>query len=373
MKFRIFILLSYLVLLFIKPGPSLAGPVENRVELQTSEDSTEWHDAQQFNILGQAWSDLKHPYDRLPASAEQNVRLPLWKLSTHSAGLAIYFSSNSTCIQVKWTVRYNNEMAHMAATGIKGVDLYAWHEGKWQFVNNGRPSGKSNRSNLISGMDQEWREYLLYLPLYDGIDTLKIGIDQGSGIRSPEVNRFSDKPIVFYGTSITQGGCATRPGMAYTSIVERKLGREVINLGFSGNGRMEMELAKLISEIDASCYIIDCLPNLDSSQVADRTIPFVEFLKDAQPDIPILLVESPIPEQAFLNEAWRVNVEAKNRNLFSSFQQLQRQGIDDIYYVQWEKLLGYDHEATVDGVHYTDLGFQRYAERIIQYLEGILE
>jgi len=336
-------------------------------------DSIHWHNAQQFTMLGQGWTDLAHAYDRLPARAEAIVRPELWNLSTQSSGLAVYFSSNTTSIHDRWDLRYNGDLSHMAATGVKGVDLYAWSEGKWQFVNCGRPSGKKNESELISGMNSEGKQFLLYLPLYDGIDSLFIGVDRGSEISSPEESKFTGKPIVFYGTSITQGGCATRPGMAYTSIIERKLGREVINLGFSGNGRMEPELAELMAEIDAACFVIDCLPNLSSEQVTERTIPFVEILKGIHPDIPLLLIESAIPEKGFFNQERRNEVEAKNKNLFSSFQQLQQQGIEEIYYVPWEKLLGYDHEATVDGVHYTDLGFMRYANRIIQYLEGIIK
>ncbi len=335
--------------------------------------SIQWYSAQQCTILGQGWHDLVHEYDRLPSHAKERVRPEVWSLSTHSSGLVVYFSSDATSIHVRWNLRYNNEMPHMAATGVKGVDLYAWNEGKWHFINCGRPSGEENESELISGMDSTWKEFLLYLPLYDGIDSLFIGIDRESEIRSPEESKFTGKPIVFYGTSITQGGCATRPGMSYTSIIERKLGREVINLGFSGNGRMEPELAELMAEIDAACYVIDCLPNLNSEQVIERTIPFVKFLKSIHPDIPLLLIESAIPEKAFFNQESRNEVEAKNKNLFSSFQQLQQQGIEQIYYVPQEKLLGYDREATVDGVHYTDLGFMRYANRIVQYLEGILK
>lgn len=337
------------------------------------QDSTQWHNAQRFTTLGQAWSGLDRPYDRLPARAKEKVRPELWILSTNSSGLAIYFSSNTTSISVRWNLRYDTYLPHMAATGTKGIGLYTWKEGKWQFVNCGRPSGKTNESELISGMDPEWKEFLLYLPLYDGIDSLFIGIKPGAEIKIPEDNRFTGKPIVFYGTSITQGGCASRPGMAYTSIIGRKLGREVINLGFSGNGRLEPEIAELINEIDAACYVIDCLPNLGSKQVLERTVPFIKLLKDVHPGIPVLLIESAIPEGAFLNQERYNEVEAKNKNLFTSFQQLQAEGFKQIYYVPREKLLGYDHEATVDGVHYTDLGFMRYANRIMQYLEGILE
>lgn len=367
------VLIIWSLLILTQPVTSQSDSGSGKIYPNLVEDSIQWFDTKQFRVLGKAWTDLKNPYDRLPAKAEKMVRPPLWKLSTHTAGLAIYFSSNSTSIQVRWTVRYNNNMAHMAATGVKGLDLYSWYKGRWQFVNNGRPSGKNNKAELISGMNTDWKEYLLYLPLYDGIDSLLIGTDLRSEFRPPSESIFLGKPIVFYGTSITQGGCATRPGMAYTSIISRKLGREVINLGFSGNGRMEPELAELLTEIDASCYIIDCLPNLNANQVTERTIPFVESLRRIKPDIPILLIESALPGKAFLNKEILEKVEAKNKNLFVSFEQLQRNGMDMIYYIPSEKLLGYDHEATVDGVHYTDLGFKRYAERIIQYLEGILE
>jgi hypothetical protein len=347
------------------PEPSATGA--------NGSDTIIWYDAAQFKILGQAWDDLKDRYDRLPAKAEQSVRAPLWKLSTNSAGLAICFASNSSAISIKWTVRYDNELPHMAATGVKGVDLYAWHEGKWQFINNGRPAGKENEAHLISGMISGWREYLLYLPLYDGVDTLTIGIDKDSEISLPTEGRFRGKPIVFYGTSITQGGCATRPGMAYTSIISRKMNREVINLGFSGNGRMETELADLINEIDATCFVIDCLPNLSPNQVAERTVPFVLKIRSKHPSVPILLVESALPEKAFFDPKDRARVEAKNKNLFQAFEQLQVEGVEGLFYIPSEKLLGYDHDATVDGVHYTDLGFLRYADRLIKYLEGILE
>jgi len=373
MKTKYLFLSVFVLLLLIHPAIVSSGSASGTTNSSLPEDTIQWFNATQFKVLGQAWSNLKNPYDRLPAKAENKVRPPLWRLSTHSAGLAIYFSSNSTTINVRWSVRYNTNMAHMAATGIKGVDLYAWNEGRWQFVNNGRPSGKDNDAKLISGKDDEWKEYLLYLPLYDGVDSLSIGIIQGSEIVLPEMNKFPGKPIVFYGTSITQGGCASRPGMAYTSIISRKLGREVINLGFSGNGRMEQELSELMTEIDAACYIIDCLPNLTASQVKERTISFVESLRKVKPDIPVLLVESTLPETAFLDNELREEVDTKNKNLFSSFEQLQDRGISRIYFIPSEKLLGYDHEATVDGVHYTELGFMRYAERLIKYLEGILE
>ena len=107
-------------------------------------------------------------------------------------------------------------------------------------------------------------------------------------VNGPVGNR---KPLVFYGTSITQGGCASRPGMVHTAILGRWLDRPVINLGFSGNGTMDPEMADLMAELDPALYILDCLPNINAAQVAKRVVPFVRTLRKARPETPILLVE----------------------------------------------------------------------------------
>ena len=143
-------------------------------------------------------------------------------------------------------------MNHMALTGIKGLDLYCLEDTVWRFAGVGRPSGKENKATLVAHMEPKMREFLLYLPLYDGITDLKIGVDSLSEILLPAINLpVREKPIVFYGTSILQGGCATRPGMAHTNILSRWLNRETINLGFSGNGLLDVEIAEIMAHIDA--------------------------------------------------------------------------------------------------------------------------
>ena len=194
-------------------------------------------------------------YDRLPISYKDIVRKPVWDLSKSSAGMSIRFISNSKSINVKWEVLNDFKMNHMAETGIKGIDLYFKNKGYWQYINTGRPVGIINESSLIDNMTKKMREFKIFLPLYDGIENIEVGIDSNSIIQKPTEN--DKKPIIFYGTSITQGGCASRPGMAHTNIISRKLDIECINFGFSGNGGMEQPIAKLISELDPLVYVIE--------------------------------------------------------------------------------------------------------------------
>src|SRR5262249_5941177 len=156
----------------------------------------------------------------------------------------------------------------------------------------GIPKEQTTRVALAGGVPAGRREYLLYLPLYNGVSSVEIGLPKGAKLEKADPYGPGDrKPIVFYGTSITQGGCASRPGMVHTAILQRRLAFPVINLGFSGNGRMEPEIATLFAELDPAVYVLDCLPNMSAAEVTERIDPFVTVLRKAHPDTPILLVE----------------------------------------------------------------------------------
>ena len=253
----------------------------------------EYYGRNSFIIEGTAIADSlkENPYDRLPISYKSIVREPVWDLSKNSAGLSIRFKTNSSLIRVKWKVLNDESMNHMTETGIKGVDLYFNNAGFWQYIGSGRPyEEKKNDQLIIENMKPKMREYRLYLPLYDGTEELEVGIDSLSIMEKPV--KYAEKPIVFYGTSITQGGCATRPGMAHTNIISRKLNVECINYGFSGNGRMEAEIAELIADIDAKFYVIECMANVSKDQIKENTIPLVNIIREKHPKTPILFVEN---------------------------------------------------------------------------------
>lgn len=261
---------------------------------QNAADTIRYVDATAFPRLGQACptEELENPYDRLPAYLKDSIRKELWDLGKNSAGVAVRFRTDSKKITARWDVLNNMWMNHMTPVGIKGLDLYAWQDGQWIFVGSARPGHAKNTftSTFISNMDGQMREYMLYMPLYDCATKVEIGILGNARIEQPVLSSpVRKKPVVVYGTSITQGGCANRPGMAYTAILSRKMDREFINLGFSGNGRLDYEIARLMARVDASCYILDNMANC-STAMLDRLEGFIKILREAHPDTPILLL-----------------------------------------------------------------------------------
>ena len=338
-----------------------------------------YYGRQHFLIEGTAILDsLKEsPYDRLPISYKEKVREPVWDLSKASAGITVRFHSNSTSINLKWTVLNDLDMSHMAATGIKGIDLYTKYNNKWRYVttagalvglktyqNKSIPADSINEYELIKNMTPEFREYKLFLPLYDGVTKLEVGIDSVASIEKATPSAV--KPIVFYGTSITQGGCASRPGMAHTNIISRKLDVDCINYGFSGNGRMETPIVELISEIDARFYVIECLQNMDSERVSERVKPLVDIIRTKHPHTPIVLVENMMYTTAFLDHTEETRLIQENAALKNEYDKIIKSGTPNIFYIKDNKDFLVDNEGTVDGVHLTDLGFLRYADYLME-------
>jgi len=334
---------------------------------------TKYYDAAQFPLIGKITNSTETRYERLPAYLKNTCRPPVWDLGKNTAGLAIRFRTNSKSISAKWDLYENRYMNHMTATGIKGLDLYAWEKNHWQFVNSGRPDGKSNEKQIIANMTPDEREYLLFLPLYDGVTALSIGIDSLATILQPALGYPETKhPVVVYGTSITQGGCASRPGMAYTNILERKLNREFINLGFSGNGQLDYDIAEVMAKRhDASLFILDFIPNVNMQQIKDKTAKFVEILRKENPKTPILFVESVIFPHSYFDKSMQNVLVEKNNALQEEYKNFKQKGYRNIYYLSSDNLLGKDGEATVDGMHLTDLGFERFSEKLYKAIKRI--
>lgn len=332
-----------------------------------------FYDAGKFPLFGSCISTDHRSYQRLPDSLKNISRPPVWHLSTNSSGLYIRFASNTSRVAVKWLLKDNYTMNHMAQVGIKGLDLYSLEKDRWQFVNAARPEGKRNTVTIISNMTTKEREFMLYLPLYDGVDSLSVGVDSLANISTPKVD--SPKgvaPIVFYGTSITQGGCASRPGMSYTNILSRKLNRQIINLGFSGNGRLDYEVASVMASCDASCYVIDCVPNCTDVELKQKLKPFIAILRQKHPLTPIVLVEGPHFPYAEFDTVVYENLKVKASVITQLFTEMRTAGDHNLYFKSSQNLIGNDQEATVDGIHFTDLGFMRYAEDLYPLLKKIV-
>jgi len=332
-----------------------------------------WFDVKEIGVEGKGWTNTKRFFDRLPSKAEGVVRDPVWNLSRHSAGMCMRFVSDSPNIYVRYKL-YSERLAmpHMPATGVSGLDLYAENgQGIDRWVAVVKPDKQKMDTAIAEGLSPGTRRYTLYLPLYNGIDDLEVGVPKGSNF-SPLAPR-QERPILFYGTSIMHGACASRPGMAFPAILGRRLRRPTINLGFSGNGRMEIEVASLLSELDPCAYVIDCLPNMNETTVSERAVPLVKKIRASHDNTPILLVE----DRSFTNTSFfpkrKIHHQKSRMALKKAYVALMNAGIGNLYYLDGDYLLGEDGEAATDGSHPNDLGMVRYADAYEPVLRSILK
>ena len=329
-----------------------------------AQNETQWRDVTEWGVEGRGWvgQERQRWFDRFPAKAEGKVTKAVWNLSRHSAGMMVRFKTDATTIRAKWKLLSSRlGMPHMPPSGVSGLDLYARDaKGQWRWAAATKPNKQRMEATLLSGIAPGMREYALYLPLYNGTESLEIGVSKGAKFESLAPRKA--KPLVFYGTSITHGACASRPGLAHPAILGRRLEIPVINIGFSGNGRMHNEVGDLMAELDAACYVIDCLPNMNATTVAERCVPLVKQLRKARPKTPIVLVE----DRRFAN-SWILPAKSKFHDdnqaaLQKAYKQLQAADMKKLHYLQGDHLLGDDTEGTTDGSHPNDLGFLRQAD-----------
>jgi hypothetical protein len=333
----------------------------------------DWHDVTTWGVEGRAWPEMERLrwFDRLPAEAQKTVTPAVWNLSRDSAGMMVRFKTDATAIHVHYKLAKDRlGLPHMPATGVSGVDLYARDAtGRWRWVQVTKPATQEVRAEIIKDLAPGDREYAAYLPLYNGVEFLKIGVAPGAKFEGLAPRA---RPIVFYGTSITHGASASRPGMVHTAILGRRLDTAVVNLGFSGNGRMDAAVGEFLIKIDAAAYVIDCLPNMQPAQVREKCVPLVQQLRAARPDTPILLVE----DRRFTNE-WITPAKKKFHDenhaaLREAYAALQQAGVKHLHYIPGDALYGTDTEGATDASHASDLGFMRQADVMEPYLRAAL-
>ena len=300
-------------------------------------------------------------------------------LATHCAGGRIDFKTDSRKILIKVELRNSSHMYHMPDTGSCGCDVYMGEPGKEFFV--GVTKFRTGSDSYTCQVPQKAfetkkiRNFTINLPLYSGIKSIEIGLEKGAKILEP-APWSSDSPIVVYGSSITQGGCASRPGMAYPAIISRKLNRPVLNFGFSGNGKGEAIVAEYLAKIaDPALYLLDYEPNAHPAGIRQTLSTFLDILRTKHPETPIIqmsrlrfIYDVPVTESTV----------TKTDSMIESikFQQneiLRRQNAGDknIYFLSGAELCGENwHEYSVDGTHQTDLGFSVIAKGLIEKMKA---
>ena len=341
--------------------------------LSILKEEIDWYNVKDIGVEGKGWTNTKRYFDRLPSKAEGVVRDPVWNLSRHSAGMCMRFVTDSPNIYVRYKLHLETlEMSHMPATGVSGIDLYADNgEGIDRWVSVIQPNKQLMDTSIAKDLAPGSRRYTMYLPLYNGVDNMEVGVTKDESFR-PLTPR-KEKPILFYGTSIMHGACASRPGLAFPAILGRRLRRPTINLGFSGNGVMEPEVSDLLAEQDPCVFVIDCLPNMNETTVSKRTIPFVKRLRESHDNTPILLVE----DRSFTNTLFFPSIKIHHRKsrtaLKKAYAELIDSGVRNLFYLDGDHLLGDDGEGATDGSHPNDLGMMRYADAYEPVLRTILK
>ena len=351
------------------PGTHDFVYVDNQAQREPAQ--TKWMNPleQGDNIVHGRWwnSELKDNYHRLTPRAEGKVRRDVWWLSRQSAGLSVCFHTNAPSVKVRYKVSGGLNMFHMPTTGVSGIDLYAtdangtlrWCASNYEFKD----------LTYFTGEDRGY-DFELFLPLYNEVTWMEIGVPEDRELRF--IPNAEEQPIVIYGTSIAQGACASRPGMAWTNIVHRETGYPVINLGFSGNGLLEEEVFAFLAEINAGLYVIDCLPNMATERtelIYDRLLKGVEILR-AKSEAPILLVEHNYANGTSSQQSvdWYTN---SNREQYRAYQAMKSRGVKKLYYLSHAEL-GFSQESMVEGIHPNDYGMRQYADAYVRKIRKIL-
>ena len=345
-------------------------------------------DAQNLRIINHAFAgETERTYARLPRYVKDSIPegRELWDRQQCSSGIGVRFATNSTRIGCKYTLYWDTHMIHMADTGLKGTDLYILEgDSVWRHVNTNRPYVKKDEngnktklveSTYVSNLDGKMHEYVIYFPLYDGIEDFSVKVDSGAVITkgSPEVIN-ANRRIVAYGTSILQGGCASRTGMAATNIIGRELNCEVDNLGFSGEGKQDTYVARAMATIpDVDVFLLDPVPNCTEMMCDTLTYNFVKTLRALRPDVPIVMLEGPIYPYARYDSFFGKYLPKKNDAFRRNYERLKAENPNNLYYVTSEGLDGPEDDGTVDGIHLTDLGFLHYANKMIPILRPLLD
>ena len=325
----------------------------------TDAKGVKWLDGRYLPLEGRAFDDVDHYYDRLPKNVTTNVNGGVRSMKHHTAGMQFRFKTTSPTVSFRW-VPWGRNLAfdHMPATGVSGIDIYTQGaDGKWNYLKTGRirdakeyPTGTVDRVAIEPGTP-----ILVNLPLYNGIRDFRVGIASNAtvsslGLRKSGVNA----PVVFYGTSITHGGCCSRPGLSFVNIVGRDLDVPVVNLGFSGSGRMEFEMSEHLAAIDASCYVLDCLWNMGDQLVKANYEKFIRNLRAKRPDVPIVMAEQC---DVYMNGPCE-----KDRYMRRLYERLVAEGWKNLVYLPKTGMYNGDREGTVDGCHPNDWGMMSMAK-----------
>lgn len=305
-------------------------------------------------------------FARLPASIRPLANERLLHLQTNTSGGRIRFITDSTCLGIHMQVSDANGEPHMPYTAYAGIDILLGEGPDTRYLATRVPPLNETVLHTEVALPGEPVLVTVYLPVYDGVKSFEIGVDDGASILSPPPYTRED-PIVFYGSSITQGACASRPSNAYTALVSRWLNSNYISLGFNGSAKGELWLAEYIANLKMSCFVYDYDHNSPSPEyLLDTHRAFLETILNKQPDLPVVALSRPNPKLD--------GPDAQRREIVRATCVWAAGQGANIRFIDGNTLFGTEGQdcCTVDGVHPNDLGFWRMAKTVYPHIKAVL-
>ena len=345
-----------------------------------------WHDASEggFHIFGQGWPQLSQKkFQRLPITEKSKLNnVALWNASQLSAGLYVRFRTDATSIRVRFTLtKQAVQHYNISSFGQSGVDLYARSDdGKtFHWLGNhlnygfGTPATANFRNIVPQNMEGNKEcEYMLYMPNFNGVSKLEVGVNEGASFQYIEVPE-DDEPIVVYGSSAVQGSSASRPGNSWANMLGRELDAQIVNMGFADNAKLDEGIFKVMADLKPRVFIIDAMPDMKTMPqlIKERVVAGVKILQ-AMTNRPVLLVESPgAPDRLIRPGQDELHTKA-NEQLREAYDQLTQDGYTNLFYMTQEEL-GLNEEDFLDGINPSDLGMKHYAAAYAKKLAYIEE
>lgn len=334
----------------------------NMVAGQVDENGLVWFDVTNvpFDLYG---FYATNPFKRLPEDVAEATNPGVKRNNFHTAGGRVRFSTNSTRISVRVTMPYVTKFVHMPITGSSSFDLYIDTEygSKYRGCYKPEVTITDGFTGLIKVPKTDKAiYYTINFPLYSPVSKLEIGLDAGS-VLGHGMKYLPILPIVYYGSSITQGACASRPGLCYEAIISRRLNVDHVNLGFSGNARAEEPIINYMKTMKMSCFVSDYdhnAPNAD--YLLETHYRMYETIRAEQPDLPYIMVSRP-------DFIFSPTESVKRRRIVEdSFRKARENGDKNVYYIDGDGICrGADEDScSVDGTHPNDIGFMKMADSI---------
>ena len=321
-----------------------------------------------FKIYGVKYENGQ--FRRMPQSVAESVSLNVACLNRHTSGGRVRFKTNSKNIAIKAKMPHPiGKMAHFALSGSAGFDMYICKDGIDRYNSTFVPpydiaDGYESKFSFASS---EEREITINFPLYSEVSELYIGLDEGATL-GEAMPYLYEKPIVYYGSSITQGGCASRPGNSYPCIISRRFNCDFINLGFSGSAKGEDEIAEYIANLDMKIFVYDYDHNASTAEHLKNTHQkMFNVIREKNPDLPIIMMTSTSMPRYFDNKALRKEI------IYSTYKEAADGGDRNVYFLDGEEMFAECEDfGTVEGCHPNDIGFLYISRAVGDTIEKII-